>query len=190
MILTRRRRDAQTRARAAAVARQLVLEPCNDTPAGPAPYTVGVVLEPGEQVWAQVPARCSADEPAGARENEPRQTDWLITSFRVAGRVHPDTLRWWEWDHCVGCQVNLTPGRELVSLDFPGLPGPVHWRGPGVAPLAAAAVVKLHGRRAAVDHPGLAVLRSPATSVPHTIADQLRRHITTELPPGPGPLGL
>ncbi len=49
MILTRRGRDAHTRARATAIARQLVLELCNDTPAGPAPYTVGVVLQDGEQ---------------------------------------------------------------------------------------------------------------------------------------------
>ncbi|MGO9954398.1 MAG: hypothetical protein ACLP50_00180 [Solirubrobacteraceae bacterium] len=74
--------------------------------------------------------------------------------------MHADTLRWWEWDSCVGCQVDLTPGRETVSLDFPRLLGPVHWRGPGVAPLAVAAVAKLHGSRAAIDHPGLAVLRS------------------------------
>jgi hypothetical protein len=192
MILTRRRRQAPTRARASAIARQLVLELSNDAPAGPAPYTVGVVLQPSEQVWAQVPARCSADQPAGPRDKEPRHTDWLVTSLRVAGRLHPDTLRWWEWVHCIGCQVDLTPGRERVSLDFPGLPGPVHWRGPGVAPLAVASVVKLHGPRAALDHPGLAVLRSaPATvPVPDTVGDQLRGHAVGELPPGPGPLGL
>ncbi len=115
--------------------------------------------------------------------------------MRIAGRVHPDTLRWWEWDHRVGCQVDLTPGRETVSLDFPRLPGPVHWRGPGVAPLAVAvavavavaAVAKLHGPQAAIDHPGLAVLRSPSASVPRTIVDQLRGHALGELPPGPGP---
>jgi hypothetical protein len=140
MILARKRR---TRAQASSVARQLALDLYNNSPAGPPPYTVGVVLQPGEQVWAQVPGRCSADEPG--RGSDPRDTLWLVTNLRVAGRVHPDTLKWCEWGYCVGCQVDLTPGREVVSPDFPGLPGPVHWRGAAIAPMAVAAIVKLHG---------------------------------------------
>ena len=82
----------------------------------------------------------------------------------------------------MGCQVDLTPGREVVSLDFPGLPGPVHWRGPGVAPLAVAAVVQLHGARAALEHPGLAVLRQAADLAS---GEELHGRVAGELPRGP-----
>ena len=157
MMLTRRRRDARIREQATAVARQLAVALSSGTAVGPTPYSVGLVLEPDEQVWAQVPARCSADAPAkpGDEKGPRRETDWLITNQRIAGRFYQETLRWYTWAGCVGCQVDLTPGREFVSLDFPGLPGPVHWRGPGVAPLAVAAVVQLHGAHAALEHPGL-----------------------------------
>ena len=66
MILARRRREARTREQATALARQLAVALSSGTAVGPTPYSVGLVLEPGEQVWAQVPARCSADAPSQA----------------------------------------------------------------------------------------------------------------------------
>ena len=84
MILIRKRREAQIRAQASAIARQLAVDLYSDRRAGPTPYRVGVVLQPGEQVWAQVPGRCSADQPASRRDAQPRDTEWLITSLRVA----------------------------------------------------------------------------------------------------------
>ena len=187
MMLTRRRRDTRTREQATAVARQLAVALSTAAAVGPTPYSVGLVLEPDEQVWAQVPARCSADGPAkpGHKQGPRRETDWLITNQRIAGRFYEETLRWYTWAGCVGCQVDLTPGHEVVSLDYPGLAGPVHWRGPGVAPLAVAAVVKLHGAHAALDHPGLAVLRQVART-PHLAArEELHVGNAGELPPGP-----
>ena len=187
MILARRRREARIREQATAVARQLVVALSSGTAIGPTPYSVGLVLEPGEQVWAQVPARCSADAPAkpGDETGPRRETDWLITNQRIAGRFYEETLRWYTWAGCVGCQVDLTSGREFVSLDFPGLPGPVQWRGPGVAPLAVAAVVKLHGAHAALDHPGLAVLRQAAPAADLAGREKLHAGAAGELPPGP-----
>jgi hypothetical protein len=139
------------------------------------PYTVGLVLWKSrhEQVWGQVPARCSEDTVLAPRAGYPRRGDpapqprisaWLITSHRIAGRLYPDTLRWWEWATTVGVQVDLTAGGEYVQLDLPLPAHPVRWYGPGVAPLAVAAVYHLHGPTALVDHPGLTVLRPPIES--------------------------
>jgi hypothetical protein len=88
---------------------------------------------------------------------------WLVTSNRVAGRLQPDILRWWEWDQVIGVQVDLTLGRERVCLDIDGSK-PVYFDGPGVAPLAVAAVYRLHGPLAVIEHPALAVLRAFAAS--------------------------
>jgi hypothetical protein len=187
VMLTRRRRETRTREQASVLARQLAVALSSGTPVGPTPYSVGLVLDADEQVWAQVPARCSADGPArpGDEKGPRREADWLITNQRIAGRFYEETLRWYTWAGCVGCQVDLTPGREVVSLDFPGLAGPVHWRGPGVAPLAVAAVVKLHGANAALDHPGLAALRQAAGARAPAGREELRAGAAGELPPGP-----
>jgi hypothetical protein len=138
------------------------------------PYTVGLVLWKSrhEQVWGQVPAMCSEDTPLTMRSGprrrgdpppQPRITDWLISSHRIAGRLYPDILRWWEWDSVVGVQVDLTPGMEFVQLDLPVQSQPVRWYGPGVAPLAVGAVFQLHGAGALLDHPGLASIRIPTS---------------------------
>jgi hypothetical protein len=153
------------------------------------PYTVGLVIWDSrhEQVWGQVPARCSEDTPLRARPGQarrgdpapqPRITDWLITSHRIAGRLYPDTLCWWEWAIIVGVQADLTAGGEYVQIDLP-LPGrPVQWYGPGIAPLAVAAVYRLHGPAALLDHPGLSTLRGPGETTPDSPLAKL-------LPPRP-----
>ena len=136
------------------------------------PYTVGLVLWESrhEQVWGQVPARCSEDTPLAVFAGHPRRgdpapqpciTDWLITSHRIAGRFYPDTLRWWQWANIVGVKVDLAPGNEFAQLDLPLPSHAVRWYGPGVAPLAVAAVFHLHGPAALLDHPGLVALRVP-----------------------------
>lgn len=144
------------------------------------PYTVGVVLWESrhEQVWGQLPARCSEDTPVAVRGGHPRRsagpprpriTDWLITSHRIAGRLYSDTLGWWEWTTVVGVQVDLAADGEYVRLD-PPLPGrPVRWYGPGVVPLAIAAVYHLHGPAAVLDHPPQpdAPTRSPPSNAFH-----------------------
>lgn len=134
------------------------------------PYTVGLVLWESrhEQVWGQVPARCSEDTPLTVRGGPPRRgdpapqpriTDWLITSHRIAGRLYPDTLCWWEWASVVGVQTDLTPGGEYVQLDLPIPSHPVRWWGPGVAPFAVAAVFRLHEPTDVLNQPALLALR-------------------------------
>lgn len=141
------------------------------------PYAVGLVLwkSRNEQVWGQVPARCSEDTPLTVRSGprrkgdpapQPRITDWLISSHRIAGRLYPDILRWWEWASIVGVTADLTPGNEYVQLDLPLPAPPVRWWGPGVAPLAVAAIQRLHGPAALLDHPGLTALRPRTESIP------------------------
>jgi hypothetical protein len=153
------------------------------------PYTVGLVLWKSrhEQVWCQVPARCSEDTPLAVRSGPPRRgdpapqpriTDWLITSHRIAGRLYPDTLRWWEWATVVGVQVDLIPGDEYVQLDLPLPAPPVRWSGPGVALLAVVAIHHLYGSAALLDHPGLTVLRPPPVQATVTARAELE-------PPGP-----
>ena len=54
--------------------------------------------------------------------------------------------------------MDLTPGREVVSLDIEDEPTLV-WSGPAVAPLAVAAVFHLFGPIGMLEHPGLVTLR-------------------------------
>jgi hypothetical protein len=81
-----------------------------------------------------------------------------VTSARVVGRLADDRLHGYRWERAVGARVDLTPGREVVSLDIESEPTLI-WTGPAVAPLAVAAVFHLYGALAMIDHPGLAPLR-------------------------------
>jgi hypothetical protein len=128
-------------------------------------YKVGLVLWDGEQAWAEIPVKCSADTPVpiGDGRLALQTTPWLVTSERVAGRLQPNTLRWWTWDQVIGMQVDLRPGRERVCLDIDGST-PVYFESPGVAPLAVAAVYRLHGPMAVIEHPSLAPLRTVTSS--------------------------
>lgn len=58
----------------------------------------------------------------------------------------------------MGARVDLTAGREVISLDIDSEPTLI-WTGPAVAPLAVAAVFYLYGPLAMIEHPGLATLR-------------------------------
>lgn len=164
----RRRRaqwEAQTRTWATTTGRSLALDLHGGHPVRVRPYTVGLVLWEREQPWVEVPVTCSADTPIPvAQGSSVLQTGWwLVTSHRVAGRLQPDILRWWTWDQMIGVKVDLIPGRERICLDIDESK-PVYFDGPGVAPLAVAAVYRLHGPMAVIEHPGLAPLRTVAAS--------------------------
>jgi hypothetical protein len=159
--------DTETRQWATETAKALTLTLYQDTDPAVAPYNVGVVLDPGEKPWVQIPARCSLDRPQPAPPGqasppEPPVTAWLVTNQRVVGRYSNGDLRGWRWDWAVGCLTDLTPGHEYVHLDCrkENYPPRIDWYGPGVAPLAVAAVYHLHGLQALLDHPGLAALRT------------------------------
>jgi hypothetical protein len=160
------RHDAEVRTWATDTAKSLTLTLCQDTDPAVAPYDVGVVLDPGEKPWVQIPARCSLDQsvpaPAGSSGPPlPAITPWLVTNQRLVGRFASGDLRGWRWDWAIGCLVDLTVGREYVHLDIykDQKTAKIDWYGPGVAPLAVAAIYHLHGLQALLDHPGLAALR-------------------------------
>jgi hypothetical protein len=104
MIMIRRRPDAHTRARAAAIARQLRLWLYDDTVSGPA-ATVGVILQPGERVWAHLPARWSADSLRDPRDPSPRET--------VTRRTHSESRN---NGYAINNLGKLTAGRGLSSI--------------------------------------------------------------------------
>lgn len=161
--------ESAARAWGTSTGRQLALDLNQDNTIPMRPYTVGLVLWDSEAVWAQIPARCSADTPPIAPpaspchglNTQPPITDWLVTNRRIAGRqsYYYDTLLWWRWTQFVGVRVDLTPGHEYIQLDLRLPSPPVRWWGPAVAPLAVAAIHCLHGSTALLDHPGLARLR-------------------------------
>lgn len=160
------RHAADTRSWAATTARCLALYLAHDEHPPVTPYNLGVVLRKREIPLVELPARCSADRAVitvlapkkAAAPPLPPETTWLVTSERLVGRINGSVLRWWDWGVILGCQVQLTPGNEHVQLD-PNAEPPVIWWGPGVAPLAVAAIYHLHGPAALLEHPGLAVLR-------------------------------
>ena len=161
------RHAADTRCWATHSARHLALYLAHDEHPPVTPYTVGIVLRSGEIPLVELPARCSADRTVisvlvpkkAAAPPLPPETTWLVTSERLVGRINGSVLRWWDWGVILGCQVQLTSGKEHVQLD-PNGEAPVMWWGPGVAPLAVAAIYHLHGPAALLEHPGLAVLRA------------------------------
>ena len=125
------------------------------------PYEVGVVLDPGEKVWAEAPVHFNLDWTLPNRVGqaiEPAVRPWLVTSDRVVGRLADDHLYGYRWENSIGARVDLTPGREFVGLDIAGEPTLV-WSGPAVAPLAVAAVFHLYGPIGMLEHPGLVTLR-------------------------------
>jgi len=83
--------------------------------------------------------------------------DWLITSARLVGRApgNGELISIW-WAGLAGMQVDLDA--EVISLDAAN-----DWRGqlsgPGVTPVAVAAVAGSHGTAGLADHLALAVLR-------------------------------
>lgn len=153
--------EHDTRLWAHETARDLVMSMVRGQPTPATPYTIGVVLNPGECVWAECPVRFLQERPVGTQAGPdwfPPIRPWLVTSERVVGRLGDDRLYSWRWDRVVGCRVELDPGVETVALDLQH-GSRVVWIGPGTAPLAVAAVCRLHGPGALVLHAGLAPLR-------------------------------
>lgn len=174
----RRRRDAAEEARAVVA----MLSAGGYDPV--AHLDVGVVLKPGEAAWAQAQARLATWETQAVQVAASRvrwggrrvdstarkvvasgwqdhgDIDWLITSLRLVGRTRPDgeLISIW-WSGLAGAQVDLAG--DAVHLD-----GSNGWRGhltgPGVAPIAVAAVAACHGAGSLAVHPGLGRLRRPA----------------------------
>ncbi len=164
-----KRKDAKALARwedearqwATATARNLALDLFYDRQTATQPYGVGIVLDPGEKVWAEVPVRFNLDRVPHVRPGEharPAVLPWLVTSGRVVGRLADDRLHGYRWEKAIGARVDLSAGREVVSVDIEDEPTLI-WSGPALAPMAVATVFQLYGPLAMIEHPGLAPLR-------------------------------
>jgi hypothetical protein len=153
--------EHSTREWATDTARSLALDLYHGRPTTARPYGVGVVVDPGETVWSEVPVRFNQDWPApepGRSQPMPAIRPWLVTSGRVVGRLADGQLYGYRWEKMVGLRVDLSSGRETLAADIEG-ERPLLWSGPGLAPMAVAAVFHLYGPAALIDHPGLAALR-------------------------------
>ena len=150
--------ETDTRDWAHQTARNLVLAIVSRQPVPANPYGIGVVLERGERVWAECPVRFLQENLPSEGPTMRSVRPWLVTSDRIVGRLGDDSLYGWRWEHIRGCRVDLSASSEFVTLDLDG-GSRLDWTGPGVAPLAVAAVYRLHGREALVDHPGLTAIR-------------------------------
>ena len=168
-----RRRDGRawaqwieaTREQARASGRALAMDLYHRREIAVRPYRVGLVLGAYERVWAEVPVQFNLDFAPPARPNgpvvPPQIRPWLVTSERVVGRLLDDRLHGYRWESVVGARVDLATGREAVTLDIENEPTLI-WSGPGVAPMAVAAVFHLYGPVAMIEHPGLVPLRLPS----------------------------
>jgi hypothetical protein len=117
-------------------ARDLALDLYYDRNTTAHPFEVGVVLGPGERVWAEMPLRFSADiptPPSAAGGFRLPLRPWLVTNRRLVARLGDDRLHGWRWEHVVGCRVDLVPGRETAALDLDAQT-PLVWTGPASRP--------------------------------------------------------
>jgi hypothetical protein len=156
-----------TRQWAHQAARDLVLSLVSGHPMPATPYRIGVVLSPGEHVWVECPVGFLQEKVPSVGLIMPPVRPWLVTSDRIVGRLGDDHLYGWPWEDMRGCRVGTSLSAEFVALDrYDG--SRLDWSGPGIAPLAVAAVYKLHGREALLRHPGLGAVRLQGHRTPQT----------------------
>ena len=79
-------------------ARDLVMAMVTGQPTAATAYRIGVVLEPGERVWAECPVRFLQERHVGPQPGPdwlPPIRRWLATSDRILGRLADDRLYGW-----------------------------------------------------------------------------------------------
>jgi hypothetical protein len=123
------------------------------------PMTAGVVLQPGETVYRQLPLWIRVQQ--DGRWAEASHADVLVTDMRLfcrfaTGRV---SLLW--WGGVVAIDVDLV--NEHIVIDY-GDGAPVSLSGPWVAAAAVTGVAVIYGVQALVDHSALAPLRGEGPS--------------------------
>jgi hypothetical protein len=118
------------------------------------PMKAGVVLQPGETVYRQVPLWIRVQQ--DGRWAESSHADVLVTDLRLLCRFATGRLAALWWRGVVGLHVDLAA--EHIVLDY-GDGQPVSLSGPWVAPAAVAGVAAIYGAHALAGHPSLAPLR-------------------------------
>ena len=117
----------------------------------------GVVLQPGETVYRQLPIWIRVQEEG--RWADASSADILVTDLRLLCRFATGQLSSLWWRGVVGLHVDLAA--EHVVLDY-GDGQPVGLAGQRSAPIAVAAIASVYGAQALVGHPALAPLRTRA----------------------------
>ncbi|HEY5179338.1 MAG TPA: hypothetical protein VIJ07_06120 [Dermatophilaceae bacterium] len=127
------------------------------------PMTAGVVLQPGETVYRQVPLWIRVQQEG--RWAEASYADVLVTDMRLLCRFATGgiTLLW--WNGVVAMDVDLT--MEHFVIDY-GDGQPIGLSGPWVVPAAVVGVAAIYGTQALVDHPALILLRRTGYGGPGT----------------------
>jgi hypothetical protein len=167
-----RRWERQTAERARDDARQLALDLYYGDASTIRPYGIGVALEPGELIYRQLWARYSTlgatpdliDGRGGLRLGSPLWRTWgwcdtLITSHRLVTRLAGDSGRlgsnW--WTAIGGVEVDLEG--QTVAMDDRISEWRGVYAGPAIPIIAVAAIERIHGPAALLEHPALTVLR-------------------------------
>jgi hypothetical protein len=158
-------------------ARELARAITEDRPDPIAHLAAGVVLQPGEEPWLQIPARLAVRTSQAAwrahtqrswlgrrARNVTRETiterwqdhgdiDWLITSQRIVGRLPASTemISVW-WVGVAGVDIDLKSER-IVLNGVNGWTGVLS--GSTVTPIAVASVAMCHGVESLLVHPAL-----------------------------------
>lgn len=148
-------RLARDRVEAYHDARALAIELARGEPSTPFdPMAAGVVLQPGETVYRQVPLWIRVQQDGTWADAS--FADVIVTDLRLLCRFATGRLASLWWNGVVGLRVDLAS--EHIVLDY-GDGQPVGLSGTQVARVSVAAIASIYGAQALVGHPALASLR-------------------------------
>jgi hypothetical protein len=133
------------------------------------PMTAGVVLQPGEIVYRQLPIWIRVQD--DGRWANASFADVVMTDLRLLCRFATGRLFSLWWSGVIGLNADLST--EQLVLDFDD-GQPVSLSGPWVAPAAVAGVALTYGLQALLTHPAMVPLRAEDRAGSKAVAD-LRR---------------
>jgi hypothetical protein len=137
-------------------ARALAIELARGEPSTPFdPMAAGVVLQPGETVYRQVPLWIRVQQDGTWADAS--FADVIVTDLRLLCRFASGRLSSLAWNAVAGLEVDLVA--EHVVLDF-GDGQPVGLSGAQVAQVSVAVIASIYGIRGLLGHPALAALRT------------------------------
>ncbi len=146
---------ARDRAKAFHDARALAIELARGEPSTRFdPMNAGVVLQPGETVYRQLPLWIRVQQ--DGQWADATHAVVLVTNLRLLFRFPTGRLISLWWNGVVGRHVDLAA--EHIVLDY-GDGQPVGLSGAQAAPAAVAGVAMIYGPQALVGHPALAPLQ-------------------------------
>jgi hypothetical protein len=139
------------------------------------PMRAGVVLQPGETAYRQVPAmydQLGDHGPFGW--TQPVAVNVLVTDQRAFMRSPDGSLISLWWHGAQGFEANLH--NETLILDY-GDGQPRCLAGPAVPVIAVAGIAAIYGADSLLRHPAIAPLRVRGDAVPGSSSDGVTRGI-------------